>query len=209
MKKGNKTIKEVLGAIFAIIISACIIIQVVISNENKKLEKESKKYETLTTQTKSGEQIETEYIHIEENEFYVKIPKTFKQLDYETINKKYNGDVPNIVFSNDETTVNIAISITQNEMKNEQIETYKEYMEKILKNNSEIISSNYYKEEKHNIGQIKLMSQAVDTKIYNNMIFFSYNDKLVIIAFNCTEDLKEEWQNVGDFITNSLFFKNN
>lgn len=209
MKKGNKTIKVVLGAIFVIIISACIIIQVVISNDNKKLEKESKKYETLTTQTKSGEQIETEYIHIEENEFYVKIPKTFKQLDYETINKKYNGDVPNIVFSNDETTVNIAISITQNEMKNEQIETYKEYMEKILKNNSEIISSNYYKEEKHNIGQIKLMSQAVDTKIYNNMIFFSYNDKLVIIAFNCTEELKEEWQNVGDFITDSLFFKNN
>lgn len=209
MKKGNKTIKVVLGAIFVIIISACIIIQVVISNDNKKLEKESKKYETLTTQTKSGEQIETEYIHIEENKFYVKIPKTFKQLDYETINKKYNGDVPNIVFSNDETTVNIAISITQNEMKNEQIETYKEYMEKILKNNSEIISSNYYKEEKHNIGQIKLMSQAVDTKIYNNMIFFSYNDKLVIIAFNCTEELKEEWQNVGDFITDSLFFKNN
>lgn len=209
MKKGNKTIKVVLGAIFVIIISACIIIQVVISNDNKKLEKESKKYETLTTQTKSGEQIETEYIHIEENEFYIKIPKAFKQLDYETINKKYNGDVPNIVFSNDETTINIAISITENEMKNEQIKTYKEYMEKILKNNSEIISSNLYEEEKHNIGQIKLMSNAVDTKIYNNMIFFSYNDKLVIIAFNCTEDLKEEWQNVGDFITDSLFFKNN
>lgn len=207
MKKGNKIVKIVLGIVFAIIITACIVIQVVIKEDSKRLEKESQKYETLTTQTKSGEQIETEYIHIEENEFYVKIPKTFKQLDYETINKKYNGDVPNVVFSNDETTINIAISITENEMKNDQIESYKEYMEKMLKSNSEIISSNYYKEGNHNIGQIKLMSNAVDTKIYNNMIFFSYNDKLVIIAFNCTEELKEEWQNVGDFITDSLFFK--
>ena len=209
MKKGNKIVKIVLGIVFAIIITACIVIQVVIKEDRKRLEKESQKYETLTTQTKSGEQIETNYMHIEENEFYVKIPTTFKQLDYETINKKYNGDVPNVVFSNDETTINIAISITENEMKNYQIESYKEYMEKMLKSNSEIISSNYYKEGNHNIGQIKLMSNAVDTKIYNNMIFFSYNDKLVIIAFNCTEELKEEWQNVGDFITNSLFFKNN
>lgn len=209
MKKGNKIVKIVLGIVFAIIITACIVIQVVIKEDSKKLEKESQKYETLTTQTKSGEQIETNYMHIEENEFYVKIPTTFKQLDYETINKKYNGDVPNVVFSNDETTINIAISITENEMKNDQIESYKEYMEKMLKSNSEIISSNYYKEGNHNIGQIKLISNAVDTKIYNNMIFFSYNDKLVIIAFNCTEELKEEWQNVGDFITDSLFFKNN
>lgn len=209
MKKGNKTVKVVLSVIFTIIIIACIIIQVVIANDNKRLEKESQKYETLTTQTKSGEQVETEYIHIEENEFYVKIPTKFKQLDYETINKKYNGDVPNVVFSNDETTITIAISITENEMRNDQIGSYKEYMEKILKNNSEIISSNLYKEGDHNIGQIKLMSKAIDTQIYNNMIFFSYNDKLVIIAFNCTEELKEEWQNVGDFIIDSLFFKNN
>lgn len=209
MKKGNKIVKIVLGIVCVIIVIACIIIQLVLANEDKKLEKESQKYETLTTQTKSGEQIETNYMHIEENEFYVKIPTTFKQLDYETINKKYNGDVPNVVFSNDETTINIAISITENEMKNDQIESYKEYMGKMLKSNSEIISSNYYKEGNHNIGQIKLMSNAVDTKIYNNMIFFSYNDKLVIIAFNCTEELKEEWQNVGDFIIDSLFFKNN
>lgn len=69
MKKGNKTVKVVLAAIFAIIIIVCIITQVVISNEDKKLEKESKRYETLTAQTKSGEQIETEYTHIDENEF--------------------------------------------------------------------------------------------------------------------------------------------
>ena len=209
MKKGNKTVTVVLGAIFAIIIIACIIIQVIIANEDKKLEKESKKYETLTAQTKSGEQIETNYIHIEENEFYVKIPTTFKQLDYETINKKYNGDVPNIVFSNDETTINIAISITENEMKNEQINDYIQYMEKILKNNSEIVATNYYKEGNHNIGQIKLISKATDTNIYNNMICFSYNDKLVIVTFNCTEELREEWQNIGDFVIDSLFFKNN
>lgn len=207
--KNNKNIgKIVFGIVCALIIVVCIIIQIVMKSENNKLEKESQKYETLIIETPSGNKIETEYTHIDDKNFYIKIPKDFKQLDYYTIIKKYNGDVPNIVFSNDETTINVAISITENKMKDSQIKAYKEYMEKLLKDYSEnVLETNYYNVDNHNIGQIKLISNATDTKIYNNMIFFSYNDKLVIVTFNCTEDLKDEWSNVGNFIIDSLFFK--
>lgn len=178
-----------------------------IKNEDKKLEEESQKYESLIVETKSGNPIETEYTHIGDEKFYVKIPTIFKQLDDEIVRKKYNGDVPDIVFSNNETTINVAISLTENRIRDNQIKEYKEYMEVLLKGSSQIIDSNYYKVDNHNVGQIKLISEATDTSIYNNMIFFSYNDKLVIIAFNCTENLKEEWNEVGDFIIDSLFFK--
>ena len=159
----------------------------------------------MITETKSGNKIETEYTHIEDKKFYLKVPKNFKQLDYETITQKYNGNVPSIVFSNDETTINIAISLTEDKMANNQIKEFKEQMENLLKDNSEIIETNYYEVDNHHVGQIKLISNATDTQIYNNMIFFSYNDKLVVIAFNCTEELKDEWIKVGDFIIDSLF----
>lgn len=207
MKDKKKIGKIIFGIVCVLIVIVCIIIQIVIKNESEKLEKESKKYETLIVETLSGNKIETEYIHIDNENFYIKVPKNFKQLEYETIIKKYNGDVPNLVFSNDETTINIAISTTENKMKDSQIKEYKEYMQELLKNHSEIIETNYYNVDNHNIGQIKLISNAADTKIYNNMICFSYNDKLVIITFNCTENLKDEWNNVGDFIIDSLFFK--
>lgn len=204
MNDKKKIGKIIFGVVCVVIIIACIVIQIFIKNEDEKLEKESKKYETLTIETKSGNKIETEYTHVEDEKFYIKIPKDFKQLDYETIIQKYNGNVPNIVFSNDETTINIAISMTDTEMKDSQIKEYKESMENLLKDN--IIESNYYNVDNYNIGQIKLISDAIDISIYNNMIFFSYNDKLVIITFNCTENLKDEWTNVGDFIIESLFF---
>ncbi len=194
-------------SICAIIIVVCIIIQVIVNNETKELEKESEKLDTFVTTTTSGTEIETEYIRVEDNKFFIKVPTSFKQLDAETISQKYSGDVPGVIFSNEETTINVAINMTDNDMKNDGIENYKAYMEGLLKeNNGEVISSNYYEVDNHNVGQIKLISNATDTNIYNNTIFFSYNDKLVIITFNCTSDLQEEWQGVGDFIIDSLFF---
>ena len=148
MKDKKKMGMIILGVICAIIVIVCIIIQVVIKNEDKKLEKESQKYETLMVETESGNKIETEYIHIDDEKFFIKVPKSFQQLDYETIIKKYNGDVPNIVFSNDETTINVAISLTENQMKDSQIKPYIEYMNNLLEHNSEIVSSKLYEVDK-------------------------------------------------------------
>lgn len=205
MKDKKQKITVIFGIICAVIIGVCLVIQFVIKKEDKKLQKE--KLEILTIKTESGVEIETEYYSFDNSKFYLKIPKSFKQLDYETITKKYNGNVPNIVFSNDETTINVTVSLTDNEMSNTQIKSYKEAMENLLKNNSEIITSDLYEVSGHNIGKIKLISNAQDTSIYNNMIFFSYNGKLVIVTFNCTTELQKEWQSVGDFIIDSLFFK--
>ena len=153
-----------------------------------------------------GNNIETEYLHID-NKFYLKIPKNFKQLDYDTIIVKYSGDVPDIVYSNDEININIAISLTENRMRNSQIKEFTKYMENLFEGYTEIVDTNYYTVSNHNVGQIKLTADAIDTRVYNNMIYFSYNDKLVIVAFNCTDKLKDEWSPVGDFIIDSLFFE--
>lgn len=169
-------------------------------------ESESQRDENLIVKSGGGNNIETEYLHID-NKFYLKIPKNFKQLDYDTIIVKYSGDVPDIVYSNDEININIAISLTENRMRNSQIKEFTKYMENLFEGYTEIVDTNYYTVSNHNIGQIKLTADAIDTRVYNNMIYFSYNDKLVIVAFNCTDKLKDEWSPVGDFIIDSLFFE--
>lgn len=191
MKDKKKIGIVIYSIICVVIVAVCLIIQFVIKKEDKELQKEKEKLEILTIKTESGVEIETEYYSFDNSKFYLKIPKSFKQLDYETITKKYNGNVPNIVFSNDETTINVAVSLTDDKMSNAQIKSYKEAMENLLKNNSEIISSDLYEVNKHNIGKIKLISNAQDTSIYNNMIFFSYNDKLVIVTFTVLLNYKK------------------
>lgn len=190
--------------ICVIVVAICIVIQVVINKQAQELEKESQKLDTLLTTTTSGVEVETEYIRVEENKFFVKVPASFRALTSEEISQKYSEDVPSVVFSNDEGTINVSINMTDNDMKNNGI---KKYINNLLReNNREIISSNYYKVDNHNVGQIKSISNSQDSSIYNNTIFFSYNDKLIIITFNCTSELQEEWQGVGDFVTDSLFF---
>ena len=91
-------------------------------------------------------------------------------------------------------------------MKNEEISSYKIQMENDAKeNNWKVISSNYYEVDNHNISQIKMISSVNNSNIYNNTIAFSYKDKLVLITFKCKEELKEEWEGIGDFIIDSLF----
>ncbi len=205
--KNKKKVSFIIVGICIFIAIICSIITFILNKDTERLEQESKKLDTLVVKTKSGTEIETEYTHVEENKFYIKVPKEFKQLSYEDILKKYSGEVPKIVFSNDSMSVNIAISITDNEMKDSEIDHYKKYMENILQCDSKIIDNKSYKVDGHTIGQLKLISKAEDTEIFNNMIFFSYHDKLVIVTFNCTDDLKSEWEEVGDFVIDSLFFK--
>lgn len=205
--KNKKKVSFIIVGICIFIAIICSVITFILNKDTERLEQESKKLDTLVVKTKSGTQIETEYTHVEENKFYVKVPKEFRQLSYEEIIKKYNGEVPKIVFSNEDMTINLAISVTDNEMKDNAIDKYREYMKTLLEKNSDIVESKSYKVDGHTIGEMKLVTKAVDTNIYNHMLFFSYHDKLVIITFNCTEELRNDWEQVGDFMIESLFFK--
>lgn len=206
MKKKKNIGVIIFVSVCIIFTVACIIVQFFIKQDMKELDKEGEKFESMITETANGTEIETQYIHIEDDKFFVKVPKNFIQLDAETINKKYQGDVPNVVFSSEDTKINVAINQTDVAMSNDQVLEYRKEFESIYKNSAEILETDYYEVNEHNVGKIRMVSQAVDTKIYNNSIFFSYEDKLIIVTFNCTEDLRSEWEEVGNFIIDSLFF---
>ena len=125
----------------------------------------------------------------------------------EAISKKYpTGNAPSLVYTNERGTINIAFILNDVAMGNEEIEEYTKAMESIYSQYANDININFFARENHKIGEMKFISPASDTNIYNHIIAFSADGKLRLVNFNCTEELRAEWEKVGDFIINSLLF---
>lgn len=202
----NKTDKLVSIVIICVIVGIAVIAYFFLKSDSKNLENEKEKLNNLIVETKDGTLIQTEYTAVDDNKFYVKVPTYFHKMTDEEIQTKYPTDGPSIVFSNDETTINVAFKLTDDKMANNEIEDFQNTMVNVLKESGEIITTDYYGVDNHNVGTIKVLTHASDTDIYNHMMFFSYEGKLVVITFNCTADLQDNYEVVGDFIIESLFF---
>lgn len=208
-EKGNvKMLQMVLvSLIVAIVLISCYIVpKYILSGEKEVIKKNNK--ETFEVTRNDGVVIKTEYYTFDNDNFYLKIPEEFNSMSSDLLNVKYpNGNVPTYVLTNDETTINVVVNVTKDKMNNESITPFLENMKQTLSTSSKIIESNIYEKENHNIGEIKFISKAVDTDIYNHMIIFSVDDTLRIVSFNCTKKLKDNWESVGEFVIDSLTFR--
>lgn len=208
-EKGSiKTLQMVLiSLIVAIALIGCYIVPKYILSGEKEVVKENNK-ETFEVTINDGVVIKTKYYTFDNDNFYLKIPKEFNSMSSDLLNVKYpNGNVPTYVLTNDEATINVVVNVTKDKMNNESITPFLENMKQTLSTSSKIIESNIYEKENHNIGEIKFISKAVDTDIYNHMIIFSLDDTLRIVSFNCTKELKDNWESVGEFVIDSLTFR--
>lgn len=207
-EKGNvKMLQMVLvSLIVAIVLISCYIVpKYILSGEKEVIKKNNK--ETFEVTRNDGVVIKTEYYTFDNDKFYLKIPKEFDSMTSDILSVKYpNGNVPTYVLTNDETTINVVVNVTKDKMNNESITPFLETMKQTLSTSNEIIESNVYEKENHYIGEIKFISKAVDTDIYNHMIIFSVDDTLRIVSFNCTKELKDNWESVGEFVIDSLAF---
>ena len=139
--------------------------------------------------------------------FKIKIPSEFKIMSDEIVIIKYpNGNAPSLVYTNDKTTINVALVMNDVTMKNSQIEEYVKTMESTYKNYSKDVKLNFGERNNHKIGEMKFTTQGSDTEIYNYIIAFSVNDKLRLVNFNCTNEQMSEWQEVK-FIMDSIVFE--
>ncbi len=161
---------------------------------------------TLVITTNKGNNIETQYEMFDG--FKIKIPSEFKIMSDEIVNVKYpNGNAPLLVYTNDKTTINVALVMNDVTMKNSQIEEYVKTMESTYKNYSKDVKLNFWERNNHKIGEMKFTTQGSNTEIYNHIIAFSVNDKLRLVNFNCTKEQISEWQEVSKFIVDSIMFE--
>lgn len=161
---------------------------------------------TLVITTNKGNNIETQYEMFDG--FKIKIPSEFKIMSDEIVNIKYpNGNAPSLVYTNDKTTINVALVMNDVAMKNSQIEEYVKTMESTYKNYSKDVKLNFWERNNHKIGEMEFTTEGSDTEIYNHIIVFSVNDKLRLVNFNCTKEQMSEWKEVSKFIVNSIMFE--
>lgn len=190
-----------------IISIAVLIIWAIITIPNiTKTENLSEIENTLVITTNNGNNIETQYEMFDG--FKIKIPSEFKIMSEEIVNVKYpNGNAPSIVYTNDKTTINVALVMNDVAMKNSQIEEYVKTMESTYKNYSKDVKLKFWERNNHKIGEMEFTTEGSDTEIYNHIITFSVNDKLRLVNFNCTKEQMNEWQKVSKFIMDSIMFE--
>lgn len=192
-------IEIVLGLIFSILI-------VKHTLDNKAPDGYQEISNTLSITTNKGNTIETEYQDL--GDFSVKIPKEFGIMSSEAISAKYPiGNEPSLVYTNETGSINIVFNLNDTPMENNQIEEYIKQMEALYSQYTENIDVGFFERDGHKIGEIKFISPASDTNIYNHLIAFSIDGKLRILSFNCTEKYMNEYKDVSEFIINSITFK--
>ena len=197
---------KILNVCLLISIAVLIVWAIITIPNITKTENLSEIENTLVITTNKGNNIETQYEMFDG--FKIKIPSEFKIMSDEIVNVKYpNGNAPSLVYTNDKTTINVALVMNDVAMKNSQIEEYVKTMESTYKNYSKDVKLKFWERNNHKIGEMEFTTQGLDTEIYNHIITFSVNDKLRLVNFNCTKEQMSEWQNVSKFIVDSIMFE--
>lgn len=217
-KEGGKG--GMIAAIIAIIVIIVAVVVAVVFINNKKDgdsdttngDDTSKVEDTDTKKTiknGKGEEIAAKQYRPEGADYTILIPESFTEMSDDEIAKKYtNGEAPSVVFTNKDGSVNVAINASNQTLPDDQIGDYLDAMKQIFESASEVVDSNLTEVDGHHVGSIKLIADAIDENgdILNHMAFFSSDGNLVAFAFNCPDSARDEWEQVGDEIVESLKF---
>jgi len=146
-----------------------------------------------------------------DDQLELKVPKAFEIMSEEMMDIKYpTNRRPTLVFTNESGSINVALNLTANPANQDLITPYKDNFIKTFQATyptAKWKDSGVTEIHGKKVGFLKLITPAVDTKIYNLIFFTDLNDKLLLCTFNCTEKEIEEWKDTGDEILNSLKLK--
>ncbi len=202
----NKTVK-ILLSILIIIVVAVAAYFITYSVTTYFLDKQNvQEQHNIAEYTVGDQKIHTMICEIN-NEFELEVPDTFTKMDEETLEAKYPLESrPGLVYTNDEANINVAISITTNEMTDDQIEQYLEVYRGLFGESEtiDLIRCETVEQNGMKTGRVEMITPAVDTNIYNNMCFFQIDNKQVIVSFNCKESQMEDWKDMSNVIINSI-----
>jgi hypothetical protein len=138
------------------------------------------------------------------------VPPEFKPMTVEIMDKKYPGQQPDVVLTDDNTEVNIVAIRTKQLLQSSQIEAYKDFMMASLKKShpdAEWLDSGVKTINGKRVGYFKMLSNAVDQKVFVYYFFTDMDGRALIMTFNCTEKLLPTWKDTADSIVSSLKVK--
>ncbi len=203
MKK-KEIILGVIG-IVVIVIVAFFLANIIHDNHVKTINKEE---DDKREEEKKEEKIEVDGAEINfktyrvDSSFFLNVPDTFKMLDEVTLKSKYNyNNRPELVFMSESDTEHVFVSTTNEDMTDDGLETYLNNRVAGLTGMTVVDSGVYQKYDKTFARLV-----ATDVNTYYNIRFFTLDNKLVTVEFNCSVNTYEKWEKVANEIMNSLCF---
>jgi hypothetical protein len=142
-----------------------------------------------------------------DGKLYMTIPSDFELMPLELAKFKYpNENRPDIIFTNEEGSININFALTGDDLKNEEVEDAKNYLQEVMSkmNPSSKIISNSVIEEETRIGYFDFISPAIDGEIYNLMFLFSLDGEFVLGTFNCMDFDMAGWLEIAGQMIRSI-----
>ncbi len=131
------------------------------------------------------------------NKLSISIPATFTLMPQAIIDSKYPNKYknPQIVYTNSESSVNVAFSQTDEQTEEYDLPEVKNYLTKqVQAGKFQGFVSRIEKINGHDYIVFEFISQAIDTRIYNLVFVTNLDHKLLTGTFNCTTELEKEWK---------------
>jgi len=145
-----------------------------------------------------------------DNKIEVLVPVSFHKMTEEEYKIKYPNPKrkASLILTNKDLEVNLVIDhLTQYDLSDDEVEEFKNMqLTAVQKSHPEgkLIDNGVKEINGKKIGFFKIMTQAVDQKIFNYFIFTNLENKVLLLTFNCTEKLKPTWEPTIDTMVSSL-----
>ncbi|MFN8251219.1 MAG: hypothetical protein U0V75_04995 [Ferruginibacter sp.] len=155
--------------------------------------------------------IELELKTLFDGKVEILLPKNFGLMPEDMLKAKYpSNNRPTLVYTNEGGSVNLAFNHTSSRASQQVIEQYRNVLASTFKSSypnavweaNEVRTINNRK-----VGVIIVTTQAVDTKIYNQLFFTDVDGRLLIGTFNCTVEEKAAWKESAGKILHSFVVK--
>ena len=140
------------------------------------------------------------------NKLQLFIPSYFTEMTSLMKQSKYpSGNSPDVVYTNEEGTVNIAFKHTSTLLADANLtEIQTTLLQQLQPTHPESLNHRIETVNGSRFGVIEFTSQAMDAKVYNLMFLTELEGKMLLGTFNCTEALKGEWQHRAKEILSSV-----
>ncbi|WP_052344266.1 hypothetical protein [Bacillus ndiopicus] len=140
----------------------------------------------------------------------LRMPALFFEMPKELAALKYPSEQrPNIIFTDESTTVNLAFSLTTMELTDDEVEQFRDEMMEGMEQmqpNLQWLDIGIRSVQDKLISYFMVITPAIDSDMYNLMFFCSISNYALISTFNCLEEDLDIWKPVALGIIDSIQF---
>lgn len=138
----------------------------------------------------------------------ISIPEQFVIMSDEMKQIKYpSGNAPKEVYTNEDGTINVALSDSGSPLNEEDLEAFTEEMVAMYQPiATEWVEDGIAEINGKKVGHLSFVvtAEGDSASIYNSMLFTVVDDQLVLVSFNCLQEQLEEWKTTSEEIIQSF-----